>query len=350
MAAFRIALTADMRAPSGASAYPMVDLSPLTAVPGLEICYLPVPPDKIARAEDLAEVDALILCECGIGANSFAANRRLGHIARFGVGFDDIAIDAATEAAVLVTNAPLGLRRPMAVAVLMLVFALANRLFEKSRLARQGPEGWDRIADYLGIGLVGRTLGSLGLGSIGAEVMRLARPFGLRLIAHDPFVDPRQAAALDTELVDIDELCRRCDFLAINCPLNARTEGLIDARRIALMQPASYLVNTSRGRIVDQAALTAALAARRIAGAALDVFATEPLPSDDPLCSLDNVILTPHAIGLTDQCFADTGRTNVDAILALLKGDVPDNVLNPQVLGTPDFQRRLLEYRRSWGP
>jgi phosphoglycerate dehydrogenase-like enzyme len=348
MSRFRVALTSDMRAPNGESAYPMVDLSPLSSIPGVEICYLPVPQDKIARAEDLAEVDALILCECGISSHSFPANRRLGHIARFGVGFDDIAVDAATDASVLVTNAPLGLRRPMAVAVLMLLFALANRLFEKSRIARRGPDGWSRIAGYLGLGLSGRTLGSVGLGSIGSEVMRLARPFGLKLIAHDPFVDPSHAASLETELVDLDELCRRSDFLSINCPLSARTEGLLSAERIALMKPSSYLINTSRGRIVDQRALTAALASRRIAGAALDVFETEPLPADDPLNSLDNTILTPHAIGLTDQCFADTGKTNVDAILTMVKGGIPANVLNPQVLEKPEFRQRLLEYRRSW--
>jgi len=348
MSAFRVALTADMRSPSGETAYPMVDLSPLSSLPGVEICYVPVPEDKIARAEDLAEVDALILCECGIATQSFPANRRLGHIARFGVGFDDIAIDAATEASVLVTNAPLGLRRPMAVAVLMLVFALANRLFEKSRIARQGPDGWSRIADHLGLGLIGRSLGSVGLGSIGSEVMQLARPFGFELLAHDPFADPRHAASLETELIGMEELCRRSDFLSINCPLNSQTEGLLSAGRIALMKPTSYLVNTSRGKIVDQKALTAALVSRKIAGAALDVFESEPLPADDPLSALDNVILTPHAIGLTDQCFADTGRTNVDAIVATLKGQIPANVLNPRVLEKPEFRQRLLEYRRSW--
>jgi phosphoglycerate dehydrogenase-like enzyme len=348
MSGFRIAMTADMRSPSGESAYPMVDLSPLSSLPGVELCYVPVPDDRIARAEHLATVDALILCECGIAAQSFPANRRLGHIARFGVGFDDIAIDAATEASVLVTNAPLGLRRPMAVAVLLLVFALANKLFEKSRIARKGPDGWSRIADYLGLGLIGRTLGSVGLGSIGSEVMRLAHPFGFKLLAHDPFVDPRHAASLETELVGMDELCRRSDFLSINCPLSRRTEGLLTAGSIALMKPSSYLINTSRGKIVDQQALTDALTSRKIAGAALDVFETEPLPANDPLNNLDNVILTPHAIGLTDQCFADTGKTNVDAILTMLKGGIPANVLNPQVLEKSEFQQRLLQYCQSW--
>jgi D-3-phosphoglycerate dehydrogenase len=197
--------------------------------------------------------------------------------------------------------------------------------------------------------LIGRTLGSVGLGSIGSEVMQLARPFGFKLLAHDPFVDPRRAASLATELVGMDELCRRSDFLSVNCPLNPQTQGLLSAARIALMKPSSYLINTSRGKIVDQQALTAALTSRKIAGAALDVFESEPLPADDPLNSLDNVILTPHAIGLTEQCFADTGKTNVDAILTVLTGKIPANVLNPQVLEKPDFQQRLLEYRRSWG-
>ncbi|MFO1055982.1 MAG: NAD(P)-dependent oxidoreductase [Dongiaceae bacterium] len=343
---YRVVLTGDMQAADGGPAYPMVELGPLAAA-GIATGYLPVPEDKLARAADLAAADAIILCECGIAPESLPANGRLGHIARFGVGFDDIAVAAATEAGVLVTNAPDGIRRPMAVAILMLVFALANRLPDKLRLARQGPEGWARIAETLGTGLVGRTLGTLGLGSIGSELMRLAAPFGLRLVAHDPFVAPERAAALGVELVGLEELCRRCDFLAVNCPLNPRTDGLLSAELLALMPAGAYLVNTSRGRIVDQAALTAALAERRIAGAALDVFATEPLPADDPLTRLDNVLLTPHAVGLTDQCFAEIGRINVSAILSLLRGEVPANVVNPAVLEHPAFRRRLERYRAA---
>jgi D-3-phosphoglycerate dehydrogenase len=348
MATYRIALTGDMQAPSGGSAYPMVDLTRLAAIPGVDISYIPVPADRIARAEDLSDVDALILCECGLGPQSFPGNGRLDHVARFGVGFDDIDLEAATRAGVLITNTPESLRRPMAVAALLLVLALANRLFDKSRLVHEGEAGWSRIAEYLGQGLQGRTLGSLGLGSIGGELFRLARPFGFELIAHDPFLDPQRATALGTRLVDLDTLCRRSDFLTINCPLNRSTEGLISAARIRSMKPSAYLINTARGRIVDQASLTAALAERRIAGAALDVFCLEPLPADDPLTRLDNVILTPHAIGLTDQCFADIGRTNVEAILALMQGRIPANVVNRPVLDNPLFQARLARLAETW--
>jgi phosphoglycerate dehydrogenase-like enzyme len=327
----------------------MVDLSPLSAMAGVEIAYVPVPPDKIARADDLAGVDALILCECGIAESSLPPNRRLGHIARFGVGFDDIAVDAATRDGILVTNAPEGIRRAMAVANLMLIFALANQLLAKNRLARDGVAGWSRIAEFLGLGLVGRTLATLGLGSIGSELVRLARPFGLTTIACDPFVDAVAAAGLGVELVSLTELFRRADFLAVNCPLNRQTDGLVSAELIALLKPSAYLINTSRGRIVDQAALAQALAARRIAGAALDVFAIEPLPPEDPLTRLDNVILAPHAIGLTDQCFADIGRINVEAILAVMQGRIPANVVNRPVLDSPTFAGRLERYRARFG-
>jgi phosphoglycerate dehydrogenase-like enzyme len=272
----------------------------------------------------------------------------LAHIARFGVGYDDIALDAATEAGILVTNAPEGLRRPMAVAVLLLVIALANRLIEKNRLAREGEARWSQIARYLGLGLIGRTLGSAGLGSIGSEVLRLARPFGFQLIAHDPHVSPGRFAELGAEAVDLETLCRRSDFLTINCPLNEQTLGMFSAKRIALMKSSAYLINTSRGKIVDQQALTAALASRRIAGAALDVFSTEPLSADDPLTKLDNVILAPHAIGLTDQCFAEIGRINVEAILTLMHGRVPANVVNHEVLASLIFRDRLARFEKAW--
>ena len=349
MTRFRVALTGDMRARDGGLAYPMVDLSPLTRTGRIDIGFVPVPLEKIVRASDLEDFDALILCECGVGIDSVPASGRLAVVARFGVGFDDIALDAMTASGVLVTNAPGGVRRPMAVGVLALLFALANRVIEKIRLARQGRAGWARVADHLGIGFVGRTLGIVGLGSIGSELVRLARPLDLRFIAYDPYVDPARARSLGVELVDLDELCRRADFLSVNCPLNDETDGLISARQIALMKPTAYFINTARGRIVDQAALTEALAMRRIAGAALDVFEVEPAPENDPLMRLENVIVAPHAIGMTDQCFADIGRTSVAAVRAVMRGETPENIVNRAVLNSPVLRAKLRGFSEQFG-
>jgi phosphoglycerate dehydrogenase-like enzyme len=145
-------------------------------------------------------------------------------------------------------------------------------MFCKDRLTRMGPEGFAQRSAHMGIGLVDRTLGLIGLGNIGLETIKLAQPFGLRFIAHDPYVDPKVAADLNVSLVDIDSVFRESDFVSLNCPLTPETTHLVDERRIQLMKPASFLINTARGGLIDQAALTRALQARRIAGAGLDVL------------------------------------------------------------------------------
>ena len=141
----------------------------------------------------------------------------------------------------------------------------------------------------MGVGLVGRTLGSLGIGNIGAEVFRLAKPFDMSFIAHDPYADPKVAGELGIELVGLEELFREADLLSVSCPLDDETRHIVNAERLALMKPTAYLINTARGPIVDQKALTEALQEGRIAGAGLDVFEQEPIRPDDPILKLDNV-------------------------------------------------------------
>ena len=191
----------------------------------------------------------------------------------------------------------------------------------------------------MGVGLVGRTLGSLGIGNIGAEVFRLARPLDMRFIAHDPFADKAVAAELGVELVGIEELFRRADVLSVSCPLTAETHHIVNAERLALMKPTAYLINTARGPIVDQKALTEALQARRIAGAGLDVLEQEPPDPDDPILGLDNVILAPHALCWTDQCFAGNGAADMRAVLEVQHGRVPRGVVNRAVLETEAWKQ-----------
>ena len=181
------------------------------------------------------------------------------------------------------------------------MLALAGKLFVKDGLAREGAAGFARRSDHMGVGLIGRTLGSIGIGNIGAEMFRLFAPLGMRFIAHDPYVSEADAAALGVTLVDLDTLFRDSDFLTVNLPLTPETEKLVDARRLALMKPSAYLINTSRGPIVDPAALVAALSAGAIAGAGIDVFDPEPPSPDDPLLGLDNVVLSPHLAWLTPE-------------------------------------------------
>ena len=213
----------------------------------------------------------------------------------------------------------------MASGAMAFVLALAHRLLEMDRLMRSG--GWDRFA-HIGTGLQGRTLGIVGLGNVGRELAGLARPFGLRIAAADPYVE----AADGIELRPLDELLADADFVVVTCPLTPDTYHLIDARRLALMKPTAFLVNVARGPIVDGRALADALRERRIAGAALDVFEQEPVDPDDPLLALDNVVLAPHAVGLTDELMRLGGQSASRAVLAVRDGGMPEFPLNPAAL------------------
>jgi phosphoglycerate dehydrogenase-like enzyme len=201
----------------------------------------------------------------------------------------------------------------------------------------------------MGMGLVGRTLGSLGIGNIGAEVFRLAQPFEMKLIAHDPYTDPAVARNLGVRLVGLEELFRESDVLSVSCPLNEETHHIVNAERLALMKRSAYLINTSRGPVVDEAALTRALQENRIAGAGLDVFEEEPSPAGNPLYGLDNVIVTPHALCWTDQCFAGIGAADVKAVLDVMHGRVPTGIVNREIVDRPAWQKKLERYTAQFG-
>jgi D-3-phosphoglycerate dehydrogenase len=280
------------------------------------------------QAKNLEGFDALILLVPRFDERSIPRGGRLRVVARFGVGYDNVDVGACTNAGIAVVITPEGVRRPMAVTVLTLVLALASKLIVKDKLTRMGADGWAQRSDHMGIGLTGRILGQLGIGNIGSEVFRVAAPLGMRFIAHDPFVDPALARELGVTLVDLDTLFRQADFLSVSVPLHEGTLGLVGARLIGLMKPSAYLINTARGPIVDQEALYQALKARRIAGAGLDVFEVEPVPADEPLLQLDNVILGPHALGWTDELFAGNGAADIRAVLALKRGETPSGIVN----------------------
>src|SRR5829696_1816032 len=244
MAKFRVALSGDFLKSDGTPAYPMVDLAPLAEAGG-EFAYVHSV-DRVMRAADLEGFDALILLGSRFDERSIPADGRLAVVARFGVGYDTVDVAACTEAGIALVITPDGVRRPVAVTVLTLMLALASRLFAKDRITRMGPAGWAMRSDYMGLGLTGRTLGLLGVGNIGAEVLRLAAPLDMRFIAHDPFIDPAKARALGADLVDLDTLFREADVVSINVPLGDKTRGLVGARLLGLMKRTAYLINTAR--------------------------------------------------------------------------------------------------------
>ena len=346
MSAFRVALSADFRKPDGSPSFPEFDLSPLEDHSDIDLFYLE--PEPEISASQLVDVDALILLAPRVGSDSLTPNGRLAMVARFGVGYDNVDVAACTDNDVAVVITPDGVRRPVAVSILTLIFALAGKLFVKDRIARQGPPGWAEKTVHNGMGLVGRTLGSVGIGNIGAEMFRLARPLDMRFIAHDPFVDPALAADLGVTLADLDDVFRESDFVCVNCPLAPETHHLVNMDRLRLMKPTAFLVNTARGPIVDQAALTEVLLARGIAGAGLDVLEQEPPDADDPILDLDNVIVTPHALCWTDQLFAGSGAADVRAVLAVMAGNVPTGIVNREIVDRPGWQVRLAGYARRF--
>ncbi len=347
MARFRVALSGDFVKADGSTAFPMFDLSPLLSNPQVEVGYVS-PVDGVMPAAGLAGYDALILLAPKFNRSSVPADGRLSIVARFGVGYDSVDVEACTAAGVALAITPDGVRRPVAVAILTFILALAGRMMIKDQLTRQGSAGFAKKMDHMGVGLVGKTLGSVGIGNIGAEMFRLCKPLDMKFIAHDPFADRKTADALGVRLVDLETVFRESDFLTVNCPLMPGTTHLVNAARLALMKPTAYLINTARGPIVDQKALTKVLQERRIAGAGLDVLDPEPPAADDPILKLDNVILAPHALCWTDQCFAGIGASDVKAVLDVMHGRDPVGIVNRAVLSTPTWRRRLDGYRASF--
>jgi phosphoglycerate dehydrogenase-like enzyme len=310
-----------------------------------DVVVVPMSGDKTAAPESLRDLDAVFALALKITPESLRGVERLAIVARWGVGYDLIDVDALTEAGVVLSITPNAVRRPVAEAILTLIFALAKNLFLQDRVARSG--GWRGDLPKLGQSLVGLVLGSVGCGNIAREMFRLASPFGFgRLIACDPYVDAAQVRDLGVELTDMDTVFRESDFVAVNTFLSAETRGLVGERHFRLMKPSAYLINTARGPIVQHEALVRALRERWIAGAGIDVFPTEPPPRDDPLFELDNVIVAPHALAWTDVLMRDNGREAFQNALAVSRGRLPGGIVNRGVLDQPKFQEKLARYRR----
>jgi phosphoglycerate dehydrogenase-like enzyme len=348
MAKFRVALSGDFVKADGTPTFPMFDLSPLRNEPNVEVDYV-APVDGVMPAAGLAGHDGLILLTPKFNKTSVPTDGRLAIVARFGVGYDSVDVEACTAAGIALAITPDGVRRPVAAAILTFILALSGRMMVKDRLTRGGPTEFAKKTQHMGVGLVGRTLGSIGIGNIGAEMFRLCKPLDMKFIAYDPFADRKVADSLGVRLVDLETVFREADFVTVNCPLMPETTHLVNAERLALMKPTAFFINTARGPIVDQKALTKALQERRIGGAGLDVFDPEPPPADDPILKLDNVILAPHALCWTDQCFAGIGASDVKAVLDVMHGRDPVGIVNRPVLSTPAWRKRLDGHRATFG-
>ncbi len=343
MEKFRIALSGDFRKADGSPTFPSFDLSPIRDNPRVEMVWVDAI-DGAIPGDALEEVDALILLMPKFGPGSVPKSGRLALVARFGVGYDTVDIPTCDANGIALVITPDGVRRPVAVSIITYVLALSQKLVIKDRICREGPDGWARRGEHMGVGLMGKTLGQLGVGNIGAEVFRLAAPFGMRLIAHDPYIDPALAKELGVELVSSETLFAEADFLSISVPLSDETRHYVNAERLGRMKPTAYLINTARGPIVDQRALYAALTAGTIAGAGLDVFETEPAPAEEPILGLDNVICSPHALCWTDECFALNGAADIAAAFEVMQGRAPRGIVNRGIVENAAWKAKLKNY------
>lgn len=308
--------------------------------------WLPMPPQpgKIGTPEALNEFDALFALALRITAESVRGVRRLAVIARWGVGYDMIDVDALTAADIALAITPGAVRRPVAEAIIAFIFALTTNLVEQDRIVRRG--GWRGDLPRLGRNIRGRTLGSVGCGNIAMEMFRMAQSLGFgRLIAADPYADPAAARSVGVELVPMDELLAESDYLTVNCFLSDATRGLIGEAELRRMKPTAFLINTARGPIVQEAALVRALGEHWIAGAGLDVFENEPLPADSPVRTLPQAVLSPHGLAWTEELVRDNGMEACDNILAIARGETPAAIVNREVLNRPGFQAKLARYR-----
>jgi len=276
---------------------------------------------------------------------SFIGNDRLLSIHRNGVGYDRIDVSALTNAGVMLCITPDAVRRPVAVAIITFILALSTRLLVKHQLTSEGR--WGEVSRYHGYGSVGKTLGSIGVGNIGHEMFKLAKPFGMKHIAYDPYITQEAVADVDVKLVDMDTVLTESDFVNISCPLNEKTRHLIGEKELRKMKKTAFLINTARGPIIDEAVLIKALREEWIRGAAIDVFDEEPTPPDNPLLKLDNVIVTAHAMAFTDEYLTEVWEQIHRQISQVIRGEVPEGVVNREVWDQPGFQVKLKKFLES---
>src|SRR5262245_60427586 len=298
---------------------------------GFELVYhgLPNQLNEQELLDALPGIDASVAGSEPYTPRVFAAHPQLKVVARVGVGYDAVDVEAATRHGVAVCIAPGTNQGSVAEHTFMLMLGLVKNLISQHAGVASG--GWPRGTN---VPLRGRTLGIAGLGRIGKAVATRALAFEMTVIAHDPFPDTGWATKHGIPLVSFEDMLRQSDFVTLHMPASQQTVKLINAQTLALMKPTAYLINTSRGAVVNEADLYQALKERRLAGAGLDVFEEEPPGAANPLLALDNVVLTPHAAGGDLRSRDEMALSAAEAVVSLSRGEWPaEKVVNPEVRG-----------------
>jgi phosphoglycerate dehydrogenase-like enzyme len=326
---FRLGITRDILGAENRIGWGDIGLALLDAEPSITVEILPRR-EEVLSPEQVGNYDALLVLGAQVRASSLSDPRRLKLLARFGVGYDSVDIEACTAAGVAVTITPDGVRRPLAAAAMTLILSVSHNVVAKDGLVRSGR--WHERMEHMGRSVHGATLGLVGVGNVGREIVPLARAFGMSCIGCDPYADPAQMAAAGVTAVGLEELLHRADVVCVVCPLTEETRHLIGEAQLALMKPGAILVNVARGAIVDQAALTRALQSGTIRAAGLDVFEEEPPQPADPLLALGNVVLSPHSLCWTDELALGVGTSALANVVALSHRRPLNYVVNPAAL------------------
>ncbi len=296
--------------------------------------------DPKSYSAHLADADALVVRSAvKVTKDVLAAAPRLRAIGRAGVGVDNVDLPAATDAGVLVMNTPGGNAVSVAEHTLALMLSMARSVPQASASTKSGK--WEK-KKFLGNELRGKTLGVVGLGSIGREVVKRARPFEMRIIGHDPYISSQSARDLGIELVSLADLYRQSDYITLHVALTPETDRMLNAEAFGEMKDGVRIVNCARGELIDAGALEAAMANGTVNGAGLDVFEVEP-PADSPLLKLDGVVATPHIAGSTEEAQEIVGIRIVEQLIEFLKSGVALNAVNMPAL-TPEQYRALGPY------
>lgn len=287
--------------------------------------------DEDGLAAAARDATLILTCYTDITAKVIESAQKLKGIVKYGVGTDNIDIAAATRRRVMVANCPDYGSDTVADFAFALLIALARKIPVLDRSMRG--HGWVWPAPkYFGVDLAGKTIGLVGFGRIGRAIARRAQGFGMTRLVSDPYVDPATVTEYGVRFVELDRLLAESDFVSLHCVLTPETKGLIGKAALAKMKPTAFLIDVSRGAIVDDGALVRALDGNRLAGAAFDVFAHEPLKPDYPLLGHDNVILTPHLAWYTEEAFERCERDTLAAVRDMLAGKTPKNLKNAEMV------------------
>ncbi len=278
--------------------------------------------ELIARVK---KVDGFIAGLDEITASVIEAAECLKVISRYGAGVDRVDLAAALRRGIVVTNTPGANAVAVAELTIGLMLALLRRLCEANDATHQGE--WPR---HTGMNLRGKTIGLVGLGAVGREVALRMQSFACRLVATDPVIEPRIAQTIGVHLISFDELLAESDVVSLHLPATSLTKKMMNRYTLNRMKSGAYLINTARGELIDETALTEAIEANHLAGAALDVFSQEPPRKDHPLLQCPNVILTPHMGARTDDAMNQMGSIAMQDCLAVLRGEHPSNRVNPE--------------------